>query len=116
MVTTLRERLWTIGEIDPTSCGEVRLAWSDLRAPSEKEKIANMQAMADVAQKTQAAYGTPAIEQHEIRAVGELEPLPENELPPPVPPGDPLSDDPTANPDAGNTPLQGRSDTVRQAS
>ncbi|PJZ07352.1 DUF1073 domain-containing protein [Pantoea rodasii] len=116
VVTTLLERLWTIGVIDPPSSGEVTLAWSDLLAPSEKEKIANMQAMADVAQKTQAAYGTPAIEQNEIRAVGELEPLPENELPPTVPPGDPLSDDPTANPDAGNTPQQGRSDTVRQTS
>ncbi|KAB8312932.1 DUF1073 domain-containing protein [Erwinia endophytica] len=102
LITSLIERFWMMGAIDPPSTGEVTLAWSDLLAPSEQEKIANMQAMADVAQKTQAAYGTPAITQNEIRAVGELEPIPENELPPEVPPGDPLSDDETDQ-DTGDT-------------
>lgn len=104
VVKAILERFWKLGVIDAPQSGEVTLAWSDLLAPSEKEKIANMQALADVAQKTQQAYGTPAIEQNEIRAAGELEPLPENELPPDVPPGDPLSDNAEVNPDAGNSP------------
>jgi len=116
LVTTVIERLWTMGAIDPPSTGEITLAWSDLLAPSEKDKIANMQAMADVAQKTQAAYGTPAIDQNEIRAAGELEPIPENELPPAVPPGDPLSDDKETDTDAGDTSKQSRSNPVGQAS
>lgn len=102
-VKAVIERLWKVGVIEPPSSGEVTLAWSDLLAPSEKEKIINMQALADVAQKTQLAYGTPAIEPNEIRAVGELEPLPENELPPEPPPGDPLSDDESDNTNSGDT-------------
>lgn len=74
VVESVLERLWTVGVIDPPSSGEVTLAWSDLLAPSEKEKIANMQAMAVVAKDTQQAYGTPAVDENEIRAVGELEP------------------------------------------
>jgi len=96
VVTAVIERFWMVGAIEPPISGEVTLAWSDLLAPSEKEKIANMQAMAEVAQKTQQAYGTPAIEANEVRAVGELEPLKESELPDPYakPPGkDPLTDD-----------------------
>lgn len=104
VIQSVLERFWTMGVIDAPSSGEVTLAWSDLLAPSEKEKIGNMQALADVAQKTQQAYGTPAITQNEVRAAGEFEPLPEDELPPEPPPGDPLSDDPEANPDTGNTP------------
>jgi len=106
VVQTLLERLWTLGVIEAPKSGEVTLAWSDLLAPSEKEKIANMQAMATVAKDTQAAFGTPAVSENEIRAVGELEPMPENELPPEAPPGDPLSDNPETNPDSGNTPQQ----------
>ena len=74
IVESVLERFWTVGVIDPPSSGEVTLAWSDLLAPSEKEKIANMQAMAVVAKDTQQAYGTPALDENEIRAVGELEP------------------------------------------
>ncbi|MBF4179329.1 DUF1073 domain-containing protein [Lelliottia nimipressuralis] len=81
VVVNVLERFWTVGAIDPPPSGEVTLAWSDLLAPSEKEKIANMQAMADVAQKTQQAYGTPAVEANEIRAVGELEPIKEPKQP-----------------------------------
>lgn len=116
VVTAVLERSWTMGVIDPPTSGEVTLAWSDLLAPSEKEKIANMQAMADVAQKTQSAYLSPAITQNEIRAVGEMEPMPENELPPVVPPRDPLSDDDKTDTDAGDTTQQSRSDSIRQAS
>ncbi len=74
VIESVLERFWTVGVIDPPTSGEVTLAWSDLLAPSEKEKIANMQAMAVVAKDTQQAYGTPAVDENEIRAVGELEP------------------------------------------
>lgn len=96
VVTAILERFWTLGAIEPPASGEVTLAWSDLLAPSEKEKIANMQAMADVAQKTQQAFGTAAIEANEVRAVGEMEPIKEPKQPDPSakPPGkDPLNDD-----------------------
>lgn len=102
VITAVIERFWTMGAIEPPVSGEVTLAWSDLLAPSEKEKIANMQAMADVAQKTQQAYGTAAIEPNEVRAVGELEPLKEPEPPDPndKPDKDPLTDDDDSdNPD-----------------
>lgn len=83
VVENLLERFWTLGVIAPPSSGEVTLAWSDLLAPSEKEKIANMQAMATVAKDTQQAYGTPAVDENEIRAVGELEPRKEANTPDP---------------------------------
>ncbi|MDF3686184.1 DUF1073 domain-containing protein, partial [Enterobacter hormaechei] len=96
IVGSVLERFWTAGVIDPPSSGEVTLAWSDLLAPSEKEKIANMQAMAVVAKDTQQAYGTPAVDENEIRAVGELEPR--KVMSPPNPDvkqtdKDPLTDD-----------------------
>lgn len=81
LVSRVIERFWTIGIIDPPSSGEITLAWSDLLAPSEKEKIANMQALADVAQKTQQAFGTSSVEPNEIRAAGELEPIKEPATP-----------------------------------
>lgn len=96
VITRVIERFWTIGIIDPPVSGEVTLAWSDLLAPSEKEKLANMATMADVAQKTQQAYGTPAVDENEVRAVGELEPRKEVATPDPinkVTTDDPLSDD-----------------------
>ncbi|KKI48998.1 phage protein [Obesumbacterium proteus] len=80
-ITRVIERFWTLGIIEPPTNGEVSLVWSDLLAPSEKEKISNMQAMADVAQKTQQAYGTPAVDANEVRAVGELEPIKEPDPP-----------------------------------
>jgi len=108
LVTRVIERFWTIGIIDPPSTGEVTLAWSDLLAPSEKEKIANMQALADVAQKTQQAFGTSAVDVNEIRAAGELEPMKEPAIPDPnkkLTDEDPLNDDSSANPnrDANST-------------
>ena len=83
VIETILERFWTLGVIDQPSSGEVSLAWSDLLAPSEKEKIANMQAMATVAKDTQQAFGTPAVDENEIRAVGELEPRKEVKTPDP---------------------------------
>lgn len=102
LVTVLIERFWTTGVISAPASGEVTLAWSDLLAPSEKDKIANMQAMAEVAQKTQQAFGTSAIDANEIRAVGELEPMKQPEIPDPnkkLTDKDPLTDDnDSANP------------------
>mgnify|MGYP001374556328 CR=1 FL=1 len=96
LVTRVIERFWTIGIIDPPSTGEVSLTWSDLLAPSEKEKLANMDKMADVAVKTQQAYGTPSIDENEIRSVGELEPRKAPAAPDPnkkLTDKDPLTDD-----------------------
>ncbi len=112
VVESVLERFWTVGVIDPPSSGEVTLAWSDLLAPSEKEKIANMQAMAVVAKDTQQAYGTPAVDENEIRAVGELEPR--QVVQPPNPDvkqtdKDPLTDDDDSanqNRDAGRAAQQ----------
>lgn len=83
VISRVIERFWMIGIIDPPSSGEITLTWSDLLAPSEKEKLANMNTMADVAYKTQQAFGTPVVEPNEVRAVGELEPLPDVETPDP---------------------------------
>ncbi len=98
-VTAVIERLWTVEVIEPPKSGEITLTWSDLLAPSEKEKIANMKEMAAVARDTQQAYGTPAVDENEVREVGELEPR--KEVTPPNPDNkvttdDPLSDDPGA--------------------
>ncbi|MCM3068612.1 hypothetical protein M3568_20125, partial [Priestia flexa] len=95
----------------PAANEEITVSWSDLLAPSQADRIDNMAKMADVAQKTQQAFGRAAVKENEIRAVGELQTLPEyeSELPPDpnkTPTGkDPLTDDETtADPNAGNTP------------
>lgn len=98
--------------IEPPTSGEVTLAWSDLLAPSEKEKIANMQAMAAVAKDTQQAFGTPAVDENEVRTVGELEPRKAPSTPDPnkkLTDKDPLTDDDDSenpNRDANSTPQQ----------
>ena len=113
VVEKVLERFWTVGVIDPPSSGEITLAWSDLLAPSEKEKIANMQAMATVARDTQQAYGTPAVDENEIRAVGEMEPRKVIQTPNPdvkQTDKDPLTDDDDSanqNRDADRTAQQG---------
>jgi hypothetical protein len=111
VVKNVIERLWTVGMIDPPKSGEITLAWSDLLAPSEKEKIANMQAMADVATKTATAFGRSAITENELRAVGELEPIEEEELPD-VPDIDPLTGE-AKEPDSSKE--QSRPDAEQQA-
>lgn len=93
VITSIVERLCSLSVIEPPENGEITLAWSDLLAPSEKEKIANMQAMADVAQKTAQSFGRSAVSENEVRAVGELEPLKE-EATPEVPNVDPLTGEP----------------------
>lgn len=94
--TAVIERLWTVEVIEPPKSGEITLTWSDLLAPSEKEKIANMKEMAAVARDTQQAYGTPAVDENEVREAGELEPREEVQTPDPnkkVTTDDPLSDE-----------------------
>jgi len=87
-------------------------ARSWLFAPGDSEKLDNMSKLADIAYKTQQAYGTPAVEPNEIRAAGELEPIKELKEPNPnAPPTgkDPLTDDESSdnpNRDANNTPQQ----------
>lgn len=111
-IKSVLERFWTLGVIDAPRSGEVTLAWSDLLAPSEKEKIANMQAMAAVAKDTQQAFGTSAVDENEVRTVGELEPRKAPSTPDPnkkLNDKDPLNDDDASeNPDrdANNTPQQ----------
>ncbi len=100
LVTVVIERFWSFGVIKPPTSGEVTLVWSDLLAPSEKEKIANMQAMATVAKDTQQAFGTPAVDENEVRTVGELEPRKSPTIPDPnkkLTDEDPLNDDSSAN-------------------
>lgn len=107
------ERLWTVKVIEPPESGEITLTWSDLLAPSEKEKIANMKEMAAVAKDTQQAYGTPAVDENEVREAGELEPREDVKPPDPgkkVTTDDPLSDDAGAKDeggDAGSSAQQG---------
>lgn len=93
-------RFWMIGLIDPPSNGEITVQWSDLLAPADADKLANMSTMADIAQKTQQAFGTSAVEVNEIRAAGELEPISEQKSPE-VPNVDPLTGQ--SNPNADNT-------------
>jgi hypothetical protein len=99
-VTRLITRLWEIGIIAPPKSGEVTIAWSDMLAASEQEKIDSMIKMAEAAMKTQQAFGTPIFTPNEIRTVGELEPL-EDEPEPQGITGDPLTDeqDPKRKPD-----------------
>ncbi|MCM7422358.1 DUF1073 domain-containing protein [Enterobacter hormaechei] len=118
-ITALIERFWTIGIIEPPKSGEITVSWPDLLAPSEKDKIANMASMADVAYKTQQAFGQSAIEPNEVREVGELEPLPdaenERERPTQTEAGDPLNGDTTSE-DASATTQPERSDAEQQSS
>ncbi|MBE8598207.1 anti-CBASS protein Acb1 family protein [Xenorhabdus sp. BG5] len=101
-VTQLIRRFWEIGIIEPPKSGEVTIAWSDMLAASEQEKIDNMIKMAEAALKTQQAFGTPIFTPNEIRTVGELEPL-EDEPEPQGTTGDPLTDDPDQNRNPDNT-------------
>lgn len=103
-------QLWCdVGIIGQPKTGEITVDWSDLLAPGDSEKLDNMGKLADIAQKTQQAYGTPAVEINEIRAAGELEPMTEPPEPDPnaKPTGkDPLNgdDDSDPNRDTDNTP------------
>ncbi|WP_330983623.1 MULTISPECIES: anti-CBASS protein Acb1 family protein [Enterobacterales] len=83
-----------LGIIPATAQPEITVAWSDLLAPSEADKIANMDKMADVAKKTTDAFLRPAVTENEVRAAGGMEPIKElNEPLPPPPTKDPLNED-----------------------
>ncbi|MBC3250460.1 DUF1073 domain-containing protein [Serratia fonticola] len=77
IITAIIEKWCNIGVIDQPKTDEITVDWSDLLAPGDSEKLDNMGKLSDIAQKTQQAYGTPAVEINEIRAAGELEPIKE---------------------------------------
>jgi len=107
LIERVIQRFWEVGIIAQPTSGEVSVTWSDLLSPGDTEKLANMGAMADVAQKTQAALGRSAITENEIRQAGGFEPIPELDVPDPNKPPtgkDPLNDDQSDDPNAGNTP------------
>jgi len=109
IITTVIERWCDIGVIPQPTNGEITVDWSDLLAPGDSEKLDNMGKMADVAYKTQQAYGSSAVEINEVRAAGELEPIKEPAKPNPdekLTDKDPLTDDndsETPNRDANST-------------
>nr|WP_181875407.1 hypothetical protein [Hafnia alvei] len=113
-VTNLIERLWAIGVIDPPKGGEVTLVWSDKLAPSEKDKIENMKAMADVADKTRSAFGTPAVTENEVRAVGELDPIKVSDEPTGADESTKSQIDPLTGEEDGNTTTAKSGDTSQQ--
>ncbi|EMF4699070.1 DUF1073 domain-containing protein [Serratia marcescens] len=77
LITDIVTRFWTLGIVPAPASGEVSVGWSDLLAPSEAEKIANMDKKADVAVKTQNAFGRSAVTENEIRAAGEMQAIPD---------------------------------------
>lgn len=84
VITQILERFWTVGIIPPPKSGEVTISWSDLLAPSERDKIANAKELAAVATTSQSAYGMSVIKPNEIREVLGYEPLKDDEIPPSV--------------------------------
>lgn len=111
-ITDIVTRFWTLGIVPAPASGEVSVGWSDLLAPSQSEKIANMSAMADVAVKTTNAFGRSAIGGNEVRAQGELQPDPEleniDDNTPQAKRSDPLggSDDQSQTEESDNTEVQ----------
>lgn len=97
LITEIVTRFWSFGIVPPANGEEITVGWSDLLAPSQAEKIANMDKMADVAVKTTNAFGRSAISCNEVRAQGELQPDPElddiDDNEPTTSRGDPLADD-----------------------
>lgn len=94
LLTELLRRFWTYGFLPPPQGEEICVDWSDLLAPSKQEKIADMAALADVAVKTMTAFGRAAINENEIRAAGEMKPVPgmDDYEPEEPPQPDPLDD------------------------
>lgn len=99
VITEVVQRWCDVGIIGQPKTNEITVDWSDLLAPGDSEKLDNMGKLADIAYKTQQAYGTPAVEVNEIRAAGELEPIKE-----------PAEPDPNAKP-TGKDPLNGDDDS-----
>ncbi|EAN3488449.1 DUF1073 domain-containing protein [Salmonella enterica] len=110
VITDVVTRFWTLGIIKPAAGEEITVGWSDLLAPSQAEKIANMDKLADVAVKSQNAFGRSALTENEIRAAGELQPLPEfdDEVPPDgnKPKPEPLAEPQSETEKSGDTTVE----------
>jgi len=110
VITDVVSRFWKLGIIPPARNEEITVGWSDLLAPSQAEKIANMDKLADVAVKSTNAFGRSAITENEIRAAGELQALPEldDEVPPDgnKPKPDPLADPESETEESGDTTVE----------
>lgn len=110
VITDVVSRFWKLGIVPPAQAEEISVGWSDLLAPSQAEKIANMDKLADVAVKSTNAFGRSAITENEIRAAGELQPLPEldDEMPPDdrKPKPDPLADPEPEAEKSGDTTVE----------
>lgn len=110
VITEIVTRFWTLGFIPPAQNEEITVGWSDLLAPSQAEKIANMDKLADVAVKSTNAFGRSAITENEIRAAGEMQALPEldDEVPPDgtKPKPDPLDDPKSETEKSGDTTVE----------
>ena len=110
VITDVVTRFWTLGIIEPAAGEEITVGWSDLLAPSQAEKIANMDKLADVAVKTTNAFARSALTENEIRAAGEMQPLPEldDELPPDdrKPKPNPLADPQSETEKPGDTTVE----------
>ena len=110
VITDVVERFWKIGIIPAAQGEEITVGWSDLLAPSQAEKIANMDKMADVAVKSTNAFGRSALTENEIRTAGELQPLPEleDEVTPDgnKPKPDPLADSQPESEKPGDTTVE----------
>lgn len=110
LITDIVSRFWTLGFISPAKGEEISVGWSDLLAPSQAEKISNMDKLADVAVKSTNAFGRSAITENEIRAAAELQSLPEldDEVPPDDsnPKPDPLADPESETEKSGNTTVE----------
>lgn len=81
VITTVVQRWADVGIISQSVNGEITVTWSDLLAPSEKDKIANTKDMAQVAKDTQQAFGAPAFTEDEIRELAGYDPLPSADKP-----------------------------------
>lgn len=81
VITTVVQRWADVGIITQPVNGEITVTWSDLLAPSEKDKIANTKDMAQVAKDTQQAFGAPAFTEDEIRELAGYDPLPSADKP-----------------------------------
>lgn len=67
--------MMTYGVLDRPSRGDYSVVFTDLLSPSDADKLANMQAMADVMQKVQQATAESPFTIDELRAVGGYDPV-----------------------------------------
>lgn len=77
LIETIIRRLVSFNILEQPKEDEITVSWSDLLAPSYGEKLENANKLADIAQKTSAAFTYSIINPNEIRAAAELETLAE---------------------------------------